>query len=210
MSSEDGGSGNASREIAGYYDRERAASYRKRAATTKAEFRVMSRLLTGMPPGAVILDAPCGNGRLAPFLRSLDPRHLIGVDLSNQMAGQAVDGYDEVVVGDNFALPLTDRSVDLAVSVRLLHHYPDPEDRGAILTELARVARHRALFTFYQSRCLEGLRRGLPWRKRSARCSLPVESVVAEAGQAGLKPLRVRSLLPFVREQTFLLAEIRD
>jgi SAM-dependent methyltransferase len=109
-------------------------------------------------------------------------------------------------VGDCSSLPLRSGSVDLAVCVRLIHHFPAPADRVAILGELARVARKTVVFSFYCSSTLQGLRRRL--RGRSARVAVPSSIVLREAREAGLTPIRTLSLPPLVREQTFVLASV--
>ncbi|MHC4472270.1 MAG: class I SAM-dependent methyltransferase [Planctomycetota bacterium] len=192
-----------------YDDAARAGAYAKRPGTTRAELSALSRLAKGLPGGLSVLDVPCGNGRLAPTLRTLGPDVLLGADGAPAMLERARDGYDAALAADASRLPLADRSVDLIVCVRLLHHFPRSGDRVAVLRELARVARRRVVVSFYRLTTLEGLRRRIR-RKPSARVGVSLGRFRAELREAGLAPIRVASLLPLVREQTFFLAKPRD
>jgi SAM-dependent methyltransferase len=185
--------------IPAYDDALAASRYGKRRGTTRAELRVLGRLVPPLGPGSVVLDVPCGNGRLAPFLRALRPRVLLGIDGAAAMAGRAAPAYDRALVGDVAAMPVADRSVDLVLCSRLLHHFPDAGDRAALLRELARVSRGLVVFSFYRSATLEGLRRRFRLKRRSARVGLPLRRIRAECRAAGLSPIRVASLCPLVR-----------
>ena len=64
------------------------------------------------------------------------------------------------------------------------------------------------VFSYYSSSTLQGLRRRL--RGRSARVAIPASAILGEAREAGLGPFRTASLLPLVREQTFVRASVRS
>jgi ubiquinone/menaquinone biosynthesis C-methylase UbiE len=87
-----------------------------------------------------ILDVGCGTGRLLRAARRRWPSaRLLGVDPSAGMvrAGSALTAAELHVAGAE-AIPLPDRSIDLAFSTIAFHHWSDPE-RG--LREIARVLR---------------------------------------------------------------------
>ncbi|MCU0728154.1 MAG: hypothetical protein MUE73_20595, partial [Planctomycetes bacterium] len=87
---------------------------------------------------------------------------------------------------------------------RLLHHFRDRGQRVRILRELARVARGPVIVSIYLRWTLEGLRRRLRPKRPSSRWGLTVREVRRDAEEAGLRLDRVASLLPLVREQTFV------
>jgi len=188
-----------------YDDPDRARTYDKRPGTTRAEFRALRRLLPPLREGAVVLDVPCGNGRLAPFAAELGPARLLGIDGAAAMARAGADRYDGVAAGDASRLPLPSGSVDLVLSVRLLHHFPERGDRLRILREFARVGRDLVVVSFYRLGTVEGLRRRL---KRSARIGLGLGAVREELRAAGIQPLRSASLTPLLREQTFISGRV--
>jgi ubiquinone/menaquinone biosynthesis C-methylase UbiE len=101
--------------------------------------------LRDLPPGARVLDIPCGGG-LA--LRGLDggrPVHYVAADVSPFMLGRAraeaarrgLAGIDFVHanVGD---IPFGDATFDLCLSYNGLHCFPDPQ---LAVAEMARVLR---------------------------------------------------------------------
>jgi ubiquinone/menaquinone biosynthesis C-methylase UbiE len=192
-----------------YDDPSRARGYGKRPGTTRAELRALRRLLGAATRGSAALDVPCGNGRLAGLLSELGYRFLLGLDGAPAMARAARPRYLATVAGDAARLPLPDRSVDLVLCVRLLHHFPEADARRAILGELSRVARRAVAFSYYRSGTLEGLRRRIRRKRPGGRFGLSGAAILADVRAAGLEPARSASLLPLIREQTFVLATVQ-
>jgi SAM-dependent methyltransferase len=79
--------------------------------------------------GKVVLDAGCGLGGFAEYARAWGARLVVGVDLSEAIdaAHERLDGRVELVQGDIYRLPLAQASFDVAYSIGVLHHLPDPE-----------------------------------------------------------------------------------
>ncbi len=88
-------------------------------------------------PGAVLLDAGCGGGLLAPHVQRLDYRH-VGVDLRRSGLEQSASRGVAVVAGAVAALPLADAAADVVVAGEILEHV---EDDVAVLAEAARLLR---------------------------------------------------------------------
>jgi hypothetical protein len=74
------------------------------------------------------------------------------------------------------------------------------------MSELARVSRKAVVFSYYSRFTLEGLRRRLRPKRASTRVGLGLPEVRRDAEASGLSVRARASLLPLVREQTFLLA----
>ncbi|HEX8203276.1 MAG TPA: methyltransferase domain-containing protein, partial [Isosphaeraceae bacterium] len=102
------------------------------------------RVKTGLDPrdlaGLLVLDAGCGGGRYA----RLAGRHgarVVGVDLSaavDKAAALCADLPDvKIIQADLLDLPLAEGAFDLAFSLGVLHHGPDP--RRAFAQVAARV-----------------------------------------------------------------------
>jgi 2-polyprenyl-6-hydroxyphenyl methylase/3-demethylubiquinone-9 3-methyltransferase len=88
-------------------------------------------------PAAILVDAGCGGGLLAPHVERLGYRH-IGVDLRRSGLEQSAARGVTAVTGDVTALPLADDSADVVVAGEILEHVPD---MPATVAELCRVLR---------------------------------------------------------------------
>ena len=88
-------------------------------------------------PGAVLLDAGCGGGLLAPYVAGKGYRH-VGVDLGHAGLAQAAARGVCPVRADVTALPLPTGSADVVAAGEILEHVTDLP--GAV-AELCRVLR---------------------------------------------------------------------
>lgn len=99
---------------------------------------------TGVAPrelgGKLVLDAGCGGGRYARLLGRQGAR-VVGVDLSASVEKAAALCADlpgvTILRADLTRLPLAEATFDLAFSIGVLHHGPDP--RGAFAEVARRV-----------------------------------------------------------------------
>ncbi|HET6532412.1 MAG TPA: methyltransferase domain-containing protein [Actinoplanes sp.] len=87
--------------------------------------------------GAVLVDAGCGGGLLAPHVRQRGYRH-VGIDVRRSGLEQAAERGVTPVTGDVTALPLADGCADVVVAGEVLEHVTDLP--GAV-AELSRVLR---------------------------------------------------------------------
>lgn len=112
---------------------------------TRVVVNEVSRL-TRMSEGLVtLLDVGSGTGDVARAVaRTLGNRGLrvrtIGVEQPFILAAIARPETDDVIAGDALALPIQDRSVDVAICSQVLHHFCDRQAR-ILISELDRVAR---------------------------------------------------------------------
>jgi SAM-dependent methyltransferase len=97
------------------------------------------------PPGATVLDAPCGGGLAFRELRPDQDVRYVALDLSEAMLERARRearrrGLDrvEIVRGDVQRLPFDDGFADLTISMNSLHCLADP---AVGVAELARCTR---------------------------------------------------------------------
>ncbi|WP_041834500.1 methyltransferase domain-containing protein [Actinoplanes sp. N902-109] len=92
--------------------------------------------------GAVLLDAGCGGGLLAPHVAGLGYHH-IGVDLGRTGLAESARRGITVLAGDVAALPLAAGAADVVVAGEILEHVTD---LPASVAELCRVLRPGGLF----------------------------------------------------------------
>jgi 2-polyprenyl-6-hydroxyphenyl methylase/3-demethylubiquinone-9 3-methyltransferase len=88
-------------------------------------------------PGAVLVDAGCGGGLLAPHVRRLGYRH-VGVDLRRSGLEQSAARGVLPLNGDVTALPLADGCAEVVVAGEILEHVTD---LPGTVAELCRVLR---------------------------------------------------------------------
>lgn len=76
-----------------------------------------------------VLDAGCGLGGFAEYARRWGAAGVVGVDLSAAIdaARERLGDDVDLVQADIYAMPLEHGSFDLAYSIGVLHHLPDPE-----------------------------------------------------------------------------------
>ncbi len=98
------------------------------------------------PPGARVLDVPCGGGVALRGLRPGQGVRYVGADIARPMlertaaaaARRGLADQVETGIADVAQLPFADGSFDLVVSFTGLHCFPDP---GSAVAQLARVLR---------------------------------------------------------------------
>ena len=88
-------------------------------------------------PDAVLVDAGCGAGLLAPHVRRLGYRH-VGVDVRRSGLEQSARRGVAPLIGDVTALPLGSGTADVMVAGEILEHVTD---LPGTVSELCRVLR---------------------------------------------------------------------
>src|SRR5207302_2168190 len=111
-------------EVAEGYDRARFHGLHGRYHNWRLR-RVLKKVLRTLGPNDLVLDLPCGTGRVLDYLA---PRHrTIAADISNEMltvARRKAEGTASppvFLVADARHIPLPSASVDVVFSIRFLH-----------------------------------------------------------------------------------------
>lgn len=108
------------------------------SSTRYAKWPRVAAFLESLPPGSVILDAGCGNGKYL----GLNPNcFFIGCDISDPLIRICSEKGQEVLVADAVNLPYRDGFGDAAISIAVLHHLSTEERRKSAVEELVRVVK---------------------------------------------------------------------
>lgn len=153
------------------------------------ERRVVADQIAALPAGAVVADVPCGNGRMSRCVLERGDLRLVAMDYSLAML-QSMARLDLPALlpcrtqADILSLPLPDRSVDLFINIRLMHHIPDRGLRVRMLREIARVTRGKLVTSFWNSHTWRHLRKVVRGKEITLHPVSPAHfrGVCAEAG----------------------------
>ncbi|MDF1799540.1 MAG: class I SAM-dependent methyltransferase [Planctomycetota bacterium] len=171
----------------------RLSARRERLLVTRALDAALARVPAASP---TLLDYPCGAGRFAPLFAGRVAHYVAG-DHSPHMLAIATQALREAgladrlvrtVEGDARHMDLEDDAVDLVCCMRLLHHFPERDDRLRILSELRRVSRGPAVTSFLDAASFKQRRHVAKLRRRgkaSRRVLLTPDEFAAEAAATG-------------------------
>lgn len=188
----------------GYPERYRDRRFRTGSGpgTHRKELRALRELLAGAG-GGWWLDLPAGTGRMSAEL----PGRVVQADRDPAMLRAAGKGLAQVCCS-GMALPFRDGTFSGALCLRLLQHLERPQERRAILAELARVTRGPLIVSFFHRASLQHLRRLLRslLRRRSRRHAISLPDLRADLAAVGLVITASRPLWRFVSEQWLVAA----
>jgi SAM-dependent methyltransferase len=182
----------------------------------RREEKCLDACLDSLPAGSLILDLPCGTGRLLPHLHSRgfticaadSSRHML--DRARELATRnQFEAKIDFRVEDLLATSFADRSVDAVICNRLFHHFTEPDTRIRAFKELARVSRGPIVVSFFCSRSLSSqlfLFRNR-WRRtpHTDRLPIPLATIAAEANLAGLHVRQSMASKPIFGKQWYLV-----
>ncbi|MFQ5504554.1 MAG: class I SAM-dependent methyltransferase [Planctomycetota bacterium] len=170
-----------------------------RRLSDRWERRILERFFGELSPCGCILDLPCGAGRLFTLLRSYADS-VIEADWSPAMLELNKRDHDNAAESylrcSALEIPLSDRRVDVAVSVRLSHHFDSPAHREQHLSELFRVADRAVIVTWFSRGSLKNwLRRWrAPFNRKRPKNTMAGRDVAAIARSSRFEPLRMLPL----------------
>ncbi len=172
------------------------AAYREKffkRLTTQREFMLLTRLLRSQPHSQLLLDLPCGGGRLSPALAPFADT-LIEADVA---VGQVRYAAEHSVVktpqvwmtASALAIPLRDNSVDGTVCCRLCHHLPQAEERAQLVRELLRVSKRFVIMTYFEYHSVKNTIRRIrqPFNKKPPKMTMRLAEIAALATAAGAR-----------------------
>jgi SAM-dependent methyltransferase/uncharacterized protein YbaR (Trm112 family) len=164
-----------------------------RRISTRREYRLIGRHLRRVGHSRVILELPCGGGRMTPaFSDATD--FVIEADIA---IGQIAYGRKNSRVAkprawmtaSAFHIPLRDNSVDGTVCIRLAHHLPTDAEQERLFRELLRVSRRFVIVTYFDHHSLKNLTHGLrhPFGRRPPKLTMTNARVAGLARECGAR-----------------------
>ncbi len=202
--SETWGEPQASAQSAAYqgeYERvDRAAAYNLdyrqqllKRSSTRREYELIRRHIERVGRSRIILDLPCGGGRLTPAFAD-STELVIEADIA---IGQILFGRVESSVAtpriwmtaSAFHIPLRDAGVDGTICVRLSHHLPTATERERLLKELLRVSRRFVIMTFFDHYSLKNTLRRMrrPFNRKAPKMTMMTARVAELAREYGAR-----------------------
>jgi ubiquinone/menaquinone biosynthesis C-methylase UbiE len=164
------------------------------------EERCIHQGLKDIPLGSLVLDLPCGTGRLLAGLLERGYK-VVQADSSQHMINEAKKSWERLPdwevgkvdfqVQNVMHTTFADRQFDAVICNRLFHHFVEPATRIAALRELGRIARGPIVVSFFNAFALDSISLWLrSWlRKPDQRDREPISMrrFRREAESAGLK-----------------------
>ena len=190
----------------------RSSTYADRNPRRAAQERALLERVWPGRSGELVLDLPCGAGRLRPFLRARGHR-VLQADGALAMLREAAargDRGELQVQADALHVPFADRAVDGVVMFRFLHHLP-PDAARAAMAEAYRVARRFVVLSFFHPVSLHHLQRlarqtvGAP----ATRFTSSLGDIQRLAAKHGFRLQARAAQLPFARD-LWLAALVRQ
>lgn len=175
---------------------------------------VVRAQVDALPAGAVVVDVPCGNGRMSQWVARRPELQLVAMDYNVQMLHgmrhrEPASMLPRRVQADVLQLPLPDRSVDLVINMRLMHHIADRPTQVAMMRELARVCRGTVVTSFWTTRSWRYVRRRM--LGKPIRCfPIPPDAFCGVCEEAGLDVERMLPVRRWIEEQTLVIARVRN
>ena len=178
-------------DVAEAYDRQRFHSPRGRYNNWRLR-RLLNKVLEGLSPSSVVLDIPCGTGRIDNWLLNASFR-VIAADISMEMLAVArrevrpMPWWLGFLRADAGHLPFRSRSVDGVLCIRFLHLL-DQQARLRCLNEMARVTRQWVVVEYRIERPVKAAKRALiRWLTgRTGRKKMMVSGIADELSKCGL------------------------
>ncbi|XP_072248680.1 tRNA (carboxymethyluridine(34)-5-O)-methyltransferase alkbh8 [Leuresthes tenuis] len=94
------------------------------------------RFLSSLPPGSVLADVGCGNGKYL----GVNPQLVtVGCDRSGALVQICAEKGFHAFVSDALSVPLRTASCDACISIAVIHHFSTQERRLAAVRELVRL-----------------------------------------------------------------------
>uniref|UniRef100_A0A8C4NTG6 tRNA (carboxymethyluridine(34)-5-O)-methyltransferase n=1 Tax=Dicentrarchus labrax TaxID=13489 RepID=A0A8C4NTG6_DICLA len=108
------------------------------SSTRHSPWPRVCHFLNSLPPGSVLADVGCGNGKYL----GVNPEVVaVGCDRSSALIQICAERGFQAFVSDALSVPLRTASCDACISIAVIHHFSTQERRLAAVRELMRLLR---------------------------------------------------------------------
>lgn len=159
--------------------------------TTGREYSLIRRHLREVGHSRVILELPCGGGRMTPaFADATDFVIEADIAIGQIQYGRATSTLATPrawMTASAFHIPLRDDSVDGTICIRLAHHLPTHAERDRLFHELMRVSRRFVIVTYFDHHSLKNLTHRMrhPFRNKPPKLTMTNARVAELARECG-------------------------
>ncbi|XP_042271239.1 alkylated DNA repair protein alkB homolog 8 [Thunnus maccoyii] len=106
------------------------------SSTRHSPWPRVCHFLSSLPPGSVLADVGCGNGKYL----GVNPEVIaVGCDRSSALVQICAERGFQAFVSDALSVPLRTASCDACISIAVIHHFSTQERRLAAVRELLRL-----------------------------------------------------------------------
>ncbi|MEM8769473.1 MAG: class I SAM-dependent methyltransferase [Pseudomonadota bacterium] len=167
-----------------------------------------------------IADIGCGPGRFWPVIAGATPRERYALDVSHGMLAYARQRHEgtaaarfHLASGSVMALPFRDDAFDCVVSMRLLHHFGEIDDRRQAMAELARIADRYVVVSLWTDGNYKAWRRQRLEARRGRRdyqnrFIVPERQLAEDFAAGGLRIIDHRDLVPGYSQWRYYVCEV--
>ncbi|XP_059186442.1 alkylated DNA repair protein alkB homolog 8 [Centropristis striata] len=106
------------------------------SSTRHSPWPRVCHFLKSLPPGSVLVDVGCGNGK---YLGVNPELMAVGCDRSSALVQICAERGFQAFVSDALSVPLRTASCDACISIAVIHHFSTQERRLAAVKELVRL-----------------------------------------------------------------------
>ena len=178
----------------------------------KSTLATVEKAFKSIRNGSLILDVPCGTGRLAPLILKKGFKWL-GADISFEMmevAREKIAGSGNVTGNvrlESEHIPFKQESIDCVASIRFIYHVPTREGRVAILREMRRITKEWVVIDYNYPNPVNALirRMGHLTRPPGKKKRLTMEEISGELLEAGLRIEKVFPVYRLISDNIILL-----
>lgn len=186
---------------------EKGEKYKRRKQHKHAaELALVERAFAIIPQSGSVLDIPCGAGRMTVLLARK------GYDCTGaEVADTMVSITREVIASEGLSCPIDKQDIEAMgypnghfgtiLCFRLFHHFPNPNVRRRVVTELCRVAKDYVAISYLSTFAITSIKRRIRVAlggKKSVQHATSLSEVEGYFREQGFELVKDFAQMPFI------------